>query len=779
MARIARLNPLTNRTELFAPSGEHVERFHDEESEVTLKEEGDQEQDELGSFDILAFTGVAVDRWWGKLVLDTDGIRHGKQTTLLLEHNDHAPIGVCMEHLKEGRGRLRLRGHFLRKEASPEAYKLRMQCAKQAPGKPGIKLKSSVGVRFEEYRFLEKGEELEVNGKKHKHSEDYDTLVVSKCFLFENSVIYVNPADLGTDAAVMRHQGAASMKPDPNSATAAVLAASQSPTGAPVAPAAAPAPIVRFSDLAAENRKLVLDEARASLEAERKAFEAAFPEPELAEWRESMRASGKTIEQAKLARYEQLEADRRATQTEEKLRQQIVGELGASIGRDGRGFSEAGAERRAAAGIDFSILEDAKRQASERLHKNPALVAFFGHSALDVVSHAVSYELRANRASLLDDSERGRPSFDDSEILSCAKLLLAATPTDKLARIQRLASGGAGGHGALDLAVITVKGFLDGYHNAMEKENAWGVDICYTADSNQETEIVRWLGYANQLQPFQEKGENQNVPNYQVQFTNIWYDATLELDVQDFQLQKFGKIDQLCGQQGAVHKKHWNKLIAAQLEANNVCYDGKTLFHKSHAMGGKAPVAQSNDLSVANGQGFLAIPDVGNMTSSQMNQALLLSAPFLRNYFAANGEPLNEEEKREICVIVPEKFSALAEDAVYSKRLDGSPGGAGGSRDNAIQVESERRGDRWRVVSTPRLASQSVAAQGYNYIYMALLGNDRKPFLRAEPIGLSMFFAGPGSEMHRLKNKYGFWGRTMRSTAPGAWSSILRIQLGA
>jgi hypothetical protein len=754
--RIARLNPATNKHEIFVPQPGHAELLEDVSSEIAILTE--DEKDELGSFDILAYSGACVERWWGDMVIDVSGVKHEKQTTLLLEHNDMEPIGVITRHKKGAEG-LRLQGHFLSKEASPAAHKLRLQCREQAPGKPGLKLKSSVGVRFLEYRFLEKGDEpVEVNGKRYKYDEHKDTLVVEKCHLFENSVIYVNPADLGTHAVVMHGSGARNMGLENEDAK-------------PTAPEGAK--IISLASLAGGDRAALIAEAAGVLKQRDADFRKEFADmPE--EWLREQIGSAKSLESVQLEHRAVLVADKKKATDEATMRNRVADHLSVLSGRDGVGFDVEGAERREAAGevtLDGEY-SDAMREAERRLHAHPFAVKFFGRDALERMVRAVKYEIVPAR---LRDGSR---SLDvaDVQIRRLAEQLWSSMPREQRAHLEKLAGGG---HAGIDLAVITVKGFIDSYHEAMMKEAAWGVELMFTADSNQQSEILRWLAYWPQLQVFNEKPEEALLTAYQITWTAEWYDATVPFDIQDFYLQKFDKINKAVGQSGAVHQRHWNKLAATQIEAGATTtgYDSSNFFATSHALGGKAPATQSNDLSVANGQAFCGVPDLNNVTPSQMNTVLLNAAGYLNGYFAANGEPLNEERDRKIMVLAPVKYGPICKAAVYSDRLDGSQGGAGGSRVNPIQVDARQRGDTWEVVDTARLASASGHTAD-NYVYMFLVGNDRKPLIRAEPIPLQMFYAGPGSEMHRLKNQIGFWARTMRTVTVGAWSSALRIAVG-
>lgn len=781
LMRLARFNSLTGKMELFSPTAGHVERFLDDDSAVDMRlsaKKGDTEEadPDEGTFSIRAYSGKAVERWWGKMVLNLAGMSREKQTTQLLEHMDMRPVGVSTRHEIDEKLGLMLYGHMLDDESCPDAAMLRKQCGKQKHGRPGLKLKSSIGSRFEKYRFLAKDEEAMINGRKFKFSEEYDTLVVDEWHLFENSFIYVNPADLATSATIMHNNsGAPPMSQKVNdSATGAVLAGNLAVAATTPPPSNTPAgaTIVQFADLTPEGKKAALTEAKAEIERETLAFAKAFPDkPEFAA---KMRTEGKTVDQAKLIAWDDSEAARLKAESEKKDRTEVLAGFSQTHGRDGQGFNPDTAERRLAA-TDFqdgprSIYV---RQAEGMLHRYRGAVAVFGHEALSVMIGALSGEARRIKLQGGGDG----PQMPESSIRAAAEALIQNMPSHARADLERLA--GAGGHSAMDLGQITVKGFLDSFHNSMEAESTWGNEIMYRLESNQESEVVKWLGYHPQLQPFDAKAEEQTVPVYALPFTNIWFDVTIPLDVLDFHLQKFGKINQLMGQQGAVIARHWNLLAAQQLEQNKTCYTKVNLFSNAHVLGGKAPALQTNDLSAANGQGFCAIPDLNNITPSQANALLMNAVPYLGAWIAANGDPMNEEENYKILVLSPRKWGKVFRSAVFSDRLDGSPNGAGGSRDNPIKVTSQKTGETWDVKDTTRLSTPGGTYAANNFIYIAMLGNDRKPLVSAEPVGLTTFFDGPGSESHRKTNKYRMWGRVFRCAAPGAPSSIIRVKLGA
>ena len=153
-------------------------------------------------FEGLAYSGAAVDRPFGKMVVDVKGIAHGERMGMLLEHDDDRPVAVADRFEPRAEG-LKLAGYFLDDKASAgESTKL---VAKADQGWP---LKMSIGIRFISHRLIEEGDEVAVNGR----TFEGPIVVVDRCHLFETSFIHVNPADLDTGASVLRGAKATRLK---------------------------------------------------------------------------------------------------------------------------------------------------------------------------------------------------------------------------------------------------------------------------------------------------------------------------------------------------------------------------------------------------------------------------------------------------------------------------------------------------------------------------------------------------------------------------------------
>jgi len=117
---------------------------------VRMAEEG---QDQ-GKFLIEAYTGKQVERWWGQLAIDIDGIKAKKKIPVLMNHNPSEIIGFSTDTYKDGS--FFVSGKF--SNATTAAKEVRSLSAE------GFPWQASIGVRPLKILSLEKGSTQEVNG---------------------------------------------------------------------------------------------------------------------------------------------------------------------------------------------------------------------------------------------------------------------------------------------------------------------------------------------------------------------------------------------------------------------------------------------------------------------------------------------------------------------------------------------------------------------------------------------------------------------------------------
>lgn len=122
---------------------------------VTLRQTQDGEV-KTGEFDITAYTGSVVDRWYGKLAIEVEGITAKAQMPVFREHAREVVVGYSLSH-RIVDGAFHVYGKFSTvTDAAREV---------QALAGEGFPWQASIGVRPLKILSLEDGASTEVNGQ--------------------------------------------------------------------------------------------------------------------------------------------------------------------------------------------------------------------------------------------------------------------------------------------------------------------------------------------------------------------------------------------------------------------------------------------------------------------------------------------------------------------------------------------------------------------------------------------------------------------------------------
>ena len=150
-----------------------------------------QKKDKPGNnFEIEAYTGEVVERWWGSLAIAIDGIRAKDQIPVLLNHNPDQIVGYSTQTRKDGS--FFVSGQF--SQATSEAKKV------QALALEGFPWQASIGVRPLVVVSLEKDGEMQVNGRTLKGPAE----AWLESEVFETSFVPLG-ADANTSVATFSH----------------------------------------------------------------------------------------------------------------------------------------------------------------------------------------------------------------------------------------------------------------------------------------------------------------------------------------------------------------------------------------------------------------------------------------------------------------------------------------------------------------------------------------------------------------------------------------------
>ena len=108
----------------------------------------------LTGFELEAYTGAIIDRWWGKLALSIDGITAKPQMPIFRDHDHTQIVGYATEHRKTNS--FLVKGVF---SQSTEAAKEVISLAQE-----GFPWQASIGVKPVSIVEVEANNSMEVNG---------------------------------------------------------------------------------------------------------------------------------------------------------------------------------------------------------------------------------------------------------------------------------------------------------------------------------------------------------------------------------------------------------------------------------------------------------------------------------------------------------------------------------------------------------------------------------------------------------------------------------------
>lgn len=129
--------------------------------------------------------------------------------------------------------------------------------------------------------------------------------------------------------------------------------------------------------------------------------------------------------------------------------------------------------------------------------------------------------------------------------------------------------------------------------------------LCTVIPSKTLTEDINWLGTVPQMREWVDERVHQGIANaFTYSVTNKHYEATIDVDVDTIEDDRYGLILPRVGQLGLEAGRYPWVLAVNAITNNGTCYDGQAFFSASHAE--EASGTQSN-LVAATGQTVAAL----------------------------------------------------------------------------------------------------------------------------------------------------------------------------
>lgn len=599
---------------------------------------------ERRSFQMLAYTGATVERWYGPMTIDLQGIEADQTFAILFEHMDTRPVGVCTKR-SVGEGGLVLEGHML---SNPQAQEL------AANADEGLPYKCSVGIHVLRREEVAEGATAQVNGRTVKGPHT----IARAARLFECSFITCDPADPQTAAVVMHREEAAmaDLKDAPNAT----------------------------EQFRAEATKAAREELRKRAEELRKAF------PDRLAFADACALEGLDVTGAKAKLADELQVELKKEREAKANDAKVIEDLRAKAKVPAIGFDGAARESLAAEPVEnLSAEERAKRE----WHSQPVIRLAFP----DVRSSALVCKGVEAYAAWLRLEERlkapavggfGGLEKSDEVLKLVAKTLKGAGG----ATVERLASWAKSGP---DYADMTVKGYLGMLYRPLEDSlgGSWAQRAGVLVPSTQETETYRFFGQVPQFREWVGNRQRKALAKYAFNVSNKTYEITLQVAIPDFTFEKSGQLQIRFGETGRRAGQHWEKLISSLITTNGLAYDGIAFFSANHTLGGDSGTMKNT--LVAADVPALNVAQPNAPTVEECANALTAVTAKFYGFLDDKGEPINGDAKK-FLVMVPTNLWANMLAATRLNRLNSGS-------ENVVKAQDVV----WEVVPNPRLDSNS------------------------------------------------------------------------
>lgn len=295
----------------------------------------------------------------------------------------------------------------------------------------------------------------------------------------------------------------------------------------------------------------------------------------------------------------------------------------------------------------------------------------------------------------------------------------------------------------------------------------WIQLIAMIFPTNQATENYKWLGFSPALREWVGNRQSKNLQVGGVSITNVLYESSLEIDVDDMRRDKTGQINIRIDEMAVRAIAHWASLFSTLIinGESSVCYDGQYFFDTDHSEGDSG--SQTNDL----GSGDYSELNVGtaaNPTADELANVILKMLQHQFSYKDDRGEPMNELA-RKFLLMCPVGMWGNAQQAIRSKLLNTGSG----SRENPLantEIEIVPVANP-RLTWTTKLALFRADGTAKPFIGQAenLNNQDSTDSMVDEKFGIQLQVIAEGSELEVMRNKHLYGIKASRNVDYGYW----------
>lgn len=310
-----------------------------------------------------------------------------------------------------------------------------------------------------------------------------------------------------------------------------------------------------------------------------------------------------------------------------------------------------------------------------------------------------------------------------------------------------------------------VAGFRDQYEQAVG--GAWGTSLMLKVPSKTATETMTWLGRSPALREWVGGRQMKALNKYTQQLTNVKYEASLPILVDDLDDDKTGQLAASVGEMAQIAADHPTSLLATLVDGNTYpakdgsYYDSQNFFATAHAESGSSQVNECTATQVPSAD----VTTAASPTADEM-AAILVEA--IGHYYTLTddqGNPRNGADKQFRIVTTTAAQYAAALKAVSLNNL------ASGATNPVMGLNSI--GVNFDVVLEPRCTTMAAATQ------FCIINTDSavRPFIWQVRQDLTEQIIGPGSEHEFINDEYVYGIKARYAVGFGFWQKALRITL--
>lgn len=208
-------------------------------------------------------------------------------------------------------------------------------------------------------------------------------------------------------------------------------------------------------------------------------------------------------------------------------------------------------------------------------------------------------------------------------------------------------------------------------------------DLTTEVPSKAKDEKYGWLGTAPSMREWVDERVPKGLLDHEYTITNAHYEASIEVDLDDFEDDQTGMINIRVQDMGTRARRHPDSELATLVEAgsSSLCYDGQYFFDTDHVEGDSG--TQSNALTYD-------ATDHTAVTVAEFKAALQQAIQALLSFKDDRGEPFLEEwqiNADNLDCMVPVALMDIAEEALTAQTINNT---TNTTRNKARQLTNAR-----------------------------------------------------------------------------------------